>query len=137
MPDSHSLTPIDANYAALNCLNCGETLIGRRDKKFCNDHCRSCYHNILNAPRYNLVRNTHAILRKNRRILFQAIGIFHEYDTIPVHWLVQRGFSFQHCTQRIEQNNQLQIIVCYDISYHWIDSEGIQISYISIDWRAA
>jgi len=40
------------------CLDCGEAIRGRADKKFCNDQCRSNYNNQLNNDSHNLVRNT-------------------------------------------------------------------------------
>lgn len=52
-----------------NCLECGEKIIGRVDKKFCGDYCRNAYNNKLNKDRKNLVRNINNRLRKNYRIL--------------------------------------------------------------------
>jgi len=127
----------DSNSTNLNCVNCGEILIGRRDKKFCDDHCRSLHHNIFYAPQYNIIRKTHTILRKNRRILMQASALFGERSRVSVHWLTQRGFSFHHCTQWIDQKNEKLQFVCYDIAYQWRDQEGIQIFFLPSDSKAA
>ena len=137
MSDSISLSADDQIYTTLNCMNCGETLMGRRDKKFCDDHCRSLYHNVTNAAQYNLIRKTHSLLRRNRRLLLQAIGVFRDQIVIPIYWLMQRGFSFQHCTQRIEQLNDTHIIVCYDIAYQKQGADVVQIFFWSADSRAA
>jgi hypothetical protein len=137
MSNSTSFTIDDHIYTTLNCMNCGETLLGRRDKKFCDDHCRSLYHNVTNAAQYNLVRKTHTILRKNRRVLWQAIGVFRDQNTIPIHWLTQRGFSFQHCTQRIDQKEDSPVIVCYDIAYQYQGHSVVQIFFWTTDSRAA
>lgn len=51
------------------CLECGEQLKGRADKKFCSDYCRNAYNNKLNKDSKNLIRNTNNRLRKNYRIL--------------------------------------------------------------------
>ncbi|KKQ83435.1 MAG: hypothetical protein UT04_C0032G0014 [Candidatus Daviesbacteria bacterium GW2011_GWF2_38_7] len=51
------------------CIECGETIVGRSDKKFCCDLCRNSYNNKQNSESTNLVRNINNILRKNRRIL--------------------------------------------------------------------
>ncbi len=51
------------------CLSCGETLIGRADKKFCNDSCRNNYHHNQNRDQINFIRNINNILKKNRAIL--------------------------------------------------------------------
>lgn len=51
------------------CLECGEKIIGRTDKKFCTDYCRNAYNNKVNKNTKNLIRNTNNRLRKNYRIL--------------------------------------------------------------------
>jgi len=39
------------------CLECNDEFIGRADKKFCSDNCRSAYNNKLNSDATNFVRN--------------------------------------------------------------------------------
>ncbi len=51
------------------CLECGHTVRGRIDKKFCSDACRNTYNNKFNKDSKNLVRNINNALRKNYRIL--------------------------------------------------------------------
>lgn len=51
------------------CLDCGTTLMGRVDKKFCNDQCRNNYHNKEHREDSTLIRSINSILRKNRTIL--------------------------------------------------------------------
>ncbi|WP_136669093.1 hypothetical protein [Flavobacterium sp. H122] len=52
-----------------NCLECGEKIVGREDKKFCSDGCRNAYNNKMNKDSTNLMRNINNKLRKNYRIL--------------------------------------------------------------------
>ncbi|MDT8346155.1 MAG: hypothetical protein RQ756_00010 [Flavobacteriaceae bacterium] len=54
---------------AINCLECGQKLIGRADKKFCNDYCRNTFNNKKNKDTTNFIRNINNRLRKNWRIL--------------------------------------------------------------------
>ena len=51
------------------CLECGERIQGRSDKKFCSDYCRNAYNNKVNKDSKNLIRNTNNRLRKNYKIL--------------------------------------------------------------------
>lgn len=51
------------------CLECGDTIVGREDKKFCNDGCRNAYNNKINKDSSNYMRNINNKLRKNHRIL--------------------------------------------------------------------
>ncbi len=51
------------------CLECGDVLHGRSDKKFCSDYCRNSYNNKVNVESKNLIRNTNNRLKKNYKIL--------------------------------------------------------------------
>jgi predicted nucleic acid-binding Zn ribbon protein len=51
------------------CLECGEEIKGRSDKKFCSDYCRNAYNNKVNKESKNLIRNTNNRLKKNFKIL--------------------------------------------------------------------
>lgn len=53
----------------MNCLECDEKIIGRSDKKFCNDACRNAFNNKQNKDSSNLMRTINNKLRKNYRIL--------------------------------------------------------------------
>lgn len=52
-----------------SCLQCGESLFGRSDKKFCNDFCRNTYNNNLNKENVEVIRITNNKLKKNHKIL--------------------------------------------------------------------
>ncbi len=51
------------------CIECGISIMGRADKKFCSDACRNSYNNTQNKDSTNLVRTINNRLRKNYRIL--------------------------------------------------------------------
>jgi hypothetical protein len=51
------------------CLECGERIQGRSDKKFCSDYCRNAHNNKVNKDSKNLIRNTNNRLRKNYKVL--------------------------------------------------------------------
>ena len=55
--------------AVTKCSECETELMGRIDKKFCNDQCRNIYNNRENRDSNEYVRKVNTILRKNRRIL--------------------------------------------------------------------
>lgn len=46
------------------CLECGEKIKGRADKKFCSDQCRVAYNNKLNRDETNYMNNVVNLLRK-------------------------------------------------------------------------
>ncbi|MBP1840455.1 hypothetical protein [Formosa algae] len=74
------------------CLECGEKIIGRSDKKFCNDYCRNAYNNQINKDSKNLIRNTNNKLRKNYRIL-EALNPDQKTKTTKLK-LLNLGFDF-------------------------------------------
>jgi len=51
------------------CLECGEQIQGRSDKKFCSDYCRNSHNNKVNTESKNLIRNTNNRLKKNYKTL--------------------------------------------------------------------
>jgi predicted nucleic acid-binding Zn ribbon protein len=52
-----------------SCLNCGDPLTGRSDKKFCDDQCRASYNNRSRRPHEFRIRETYQKIRRNRTIL--------------------------------------------------------------------
>ncbi|GGH38673.1 hypothetical protein IA57_04505 [Mangrovimonas yunxiaonensis] len=78
------------------CLECNEKLIGRIDKKFCNDACRNTYNNRLNKDSRNLIRNVNNRLRKNYRILEDLNP--NQKTKVSRSRLVEKGFDFNYLT---------------------------------------
>lgn len=97
------------------CLECGEKVIGRSDKKFCSDVCRNAFNNALNRDSKKLIRNTHNRLRKNYRILE---GLVAEGKTKVAHaTLLQLGFSFHYVTEVQLIKKSLDCRYVYDHGY--------------------
>lgn len=97
------------------CLECGEILVGRVDKKFCSDSCRNNYNNRLNSDSNNLVRNINNILRKNRRIIEQ----FAPTGKTKVHRdkLAAAGFNFNFFTHTYTTKTGNVYKFCYEYGY--------------------
>ncbi len=99
---------------ARNCRHCGEPLQGRADKKFCDDQCRSSFNNKANADVSGQMRNINRILRKNRRVLEQALGP-RITRRLPMARLSEMGFSQKYHTHTF-QNKEGQV---YLFSYEY------------------
>jgi hypothetical protein len=97
------------------CLDCGERLVGRIDKKFCNDQCRNNYNNRQNSDRSNYIRKVNAILLKNRRILAEL----NPTDKATVHKdkLLTKGFDFKHITSIYTTQKGHVYHFCYEYGY--------------------
>ena len=98
-----------------DCQHCGQPLSGRIDKRFCDDYCRSNYHNRLNNESTLFMRHTHRLLRGNRRILaaFTQAG----RTRLPREELLRAGFRFNFFTSQYHQPSGLCYRFCYEYGY--------------------
>ena len=83
-----------------SCLECGDKIIGREDKKFCGDSCRNAFNNKL---------------RKNYRIL---CAINSEGKTkIARNKMANKGFDFDYCTSIFKTKTGNTYYFMYDYGY--------------------
>jgi hypothetical protein len=106
------------------CAECGEVIKGRSDKKFCSDLCRNAYNNKLNSDQNNFVRNINNILRRNRRIMEEAMGK-EEKLTIPKQKLSDKGFNFTYFTHNFTTKTGKKYVFCYEYGYLPFESDMI------------
>lgn len=105
------------------CLECGDKIIGRSDKKFCSDGCRNAYNNRLNKDHSNLMRNTNNKLRKNHRILCD-LNVNDKTKTTRER-LMTAGFDFDYVTQTITYKNGNQYRFVYNQGYRFLENDWI------------
>ncbi len=109
----------------MNCLECGEKIIGRSDKKFCNDACRNSYNNKQNKDSSNLMRNVNNKLRRNYRIL-SNINVEGKTKTAKSK-LDGLGFDFNYFTQFKVYKNGSEYKFVYNQGYKILDDDYILI----------
>jgi hypothetical protein len=103
------------------CLECGDKLIGRADKRYCSDACRNAHNNSLNKDGKNLLRNVNNRLRKNYRIL-EALNAKDKTKT-KKETLLKHGFNFKFYTsQYITKTGSIYNYV-YDQGYLPLDND--------------
>lgn len=103
------------------CLECGDRISGRMDKKFCSDNCRAAYNNKLHSDsndRY--VRNVNNKLRRNRRIL-QELNVTGK-TKVSREKLAERGFDFTLITRIYTTKDGATYYYCYDQGYLPVDT---------------
>lgn len=113
-----------------SCLECGDALQGRTDKKFCGDCCRNAYHNRMRfdqAHSGTRIRMVNQILKRNREILYDIAEKRTHYRTITVFHLKVVGFEFNFTTHVLNDRKGNPIHCCYDIGYQLIDQQRIRI----------
>lgn len=109
----------------MNCLECGEKIIGRSDKKFCNDACRNAYNNKQNKDSTNLMRNINNKLRKNYRILVE-VNIDGK-TKIAKSKLESIGFDFDYFTNLKVYKNGSEYKFIYDYGYKLLEEDFVLI----------
>lgn len=103
------------------CLECGEPIVGRVDKKFCSDLCRNAYNNLRNRDKTNLMRRINGILRKNRSILeaYNPDG----KSKVEKAQLLRQGFDFTYYTNVYTTKAGKQYFFCYEQGYLPIEND--------------
>lgn len=105
------------------CLDCGNALKGRSDKKFCDDQCRSNYNNRLKSEDNSLIKQVNSVLKKNRSILEKL----NPEGKIKVtrDKLLKEGFNFNYFTHVYETQKGSVYHFCYEYGYLPIENNMI------------
>lgn len=107
------------------CLECGDKIQGRSDKKFCNDYCRNSYNNNLNRDSKKIIRNVNNRLRRNYHILSSLNP--GDKTTVARSKMIARGFDFEHVTTVYTTKKGSVYRFVYDLGYLELDNEVIMI----------
>ena len=97
------------------CLECGEKIVGRIDKKFCSDACRNSHNNAINKDNRNLIRNVNNRLRKNYRILEELNP--DQKTKVGRSKLIEKGFDFSYFTSIYQTKAGTIYYFVYDQGY--------------------
>jgi len=105
-----------------SCLECGTEIVGRIDKKFCNDYCRNGYNNNVNKDSKNLLRNINNRLRKNYRIL-EGFKLNDGKTKTTRTRLIDKGFDFDFITNLYTTKKGTVYYFVYDLGYLPLENE--------------
>jgi len=101
------------------CLECGDTLHGRSDQKFCSDQCRNAYNNRQLGATNNMIRRINRILKKNQMLLSSA-NISGKV-TVTKEELQQKDFNFNYFTNIYSTRQGRIYYFCYDQGYCMVE----------------
>lgn len=107
----------------MECLECGEKIVGRADKKFCDDACRNMFNNKQNSDSTNLMRNVNNKLRKNFRIL-NAINKDGKTKTTKTK-LISAGINFEYITQIVIYKNGSEYRFVYNQGFKFLEDDWV------------
>jgi hypothetical protein len=100
------------------CLNCGDTLKGRSDKKFCDDQCRTSFNNHLNIDASVVLKSINSILKKNRKILHELLSSATDGKIkVSEKKLHDRSFNFNYHTNIYKTRTGAVYYFCYEYGY--------------------
>ncbi|PWS26488.1 hypothetical protein DHW03_17065 [Pedobacter yonginense] len=97
------------------CLDCGNAIKGRSDKKFCNDACRNHYNNRLKSEDNFLLKSINQILKQNRSILLKLNP--EGKVKMAKSRLLKAGFNFSYHTHHHQTHNGNTYVFCYEQGY--------------------
>ena len=104
-----------------NCLECGDPLKGRTDKKFCSDYCRNSFNNKVNKESKNLVRNINNRLKKNYKILSE-LNVSGKTKVSRTK-LYDKGFDFQLFTSIYQTKTGNNYFYIYNEGYLLLEND--------------
>lgn len=107
------------------CIYCGKKLIGRNDKRFCDNQCRNAWHNSNPNQSEAFIKSINKTLRKNRSILRFASP--EGKTTVRKHFLLELGFDFNYFTNLYTSNNKNTYRLCYDYGYLLLEDKKVLI----------
>ncbi|MBQ9463402.1 MAG: hypothetical protein IJU68_07085 [Bacteroidales bacterium] len=99
-----------------HCLECGEPIYGRTDKRFCNRACKNRWHNGIrhrHERQYNLVLKA---LETNYTVL-EHLYKFKNFSC-PVQELLKMGFSTDISTHLVQKKGKHLEYRCFDFIYN-------------------
>ncbi|MBN2164918.1 MAG: hypothetical protein JW717_01440 [Marinilabiliaceae bacterium] len=102
------------------CLFCNKPLNGRSDKKFCDEQCKSAFHNKNIESKEAYIRFVNKQLRTNRSALRKACP--EGKATVRKQFLISLGMNFTYCTHNWKSNNGNTYFFCYDYGYTNVDN---------------
>jgi hypothetical protein len=112
------------------CLQCDNIIVGRTDKRFCSNTCRSRYYYSLNAE-FNVHKlKVHEMLRKNRDILAELNPS--GKCIVERKLLEEKEFNFNFFTTIYRTNNGHVYWFCYDYGFRKLLKNN---SYQLVKWQ--
>ncbi|PRD56366.1 hypothetical protein [Sphingobacterium gobiense] len=104
------------------CLTCGESVVGRSDKRFCHDACRNAYNNKRNSLPNSFVRKINDTLKRNRQVLGKILGK-EKMQKVSREKLLSKGFDFVFFTNQFSNAKGQVYFFVYEYGYLALDEE--------------
>ena len=107
------------------CLFCGEALLGRSDKKYCDDNCRNNHHYQMRKDDNEVIKSVNTSLIKNREILRSLAA--NTKTMVMKEKLVDANFNFNVMTSVYRTRKGSEYKVLYDYAYRVVNEYEVLI----------
>jgi hypothetical protein len=104
------------------CINCHKTLAGRRDKKYCDAHCKAEYHNQNKTFGELYIASVQSKTRHNRRILKTLSP--EGKSTVRKEVLDQMGYDYNYFSGIFKTQKGVYYLV-YDYAFSPVNTDGV------------
>jgi hypothetical protein len=116
-----------------NCLNCGETVEGRKDKLFCSPYCKSSFHyQKRKESEASIFHEIDEQLKYNRALLkhFNAAG----KAVVRKSVLLGKGFNPKYFTHYWKNKKGDVYLFCYEYGYLAKTEHAVD-KYVLVKWQ--
>lgn len=106
----------------MDCLQCQKPITkGNKGKKFCNEGCKTAYHNQQKSEENEEIRKIKLALLNNKRILQKLLDNVSE-QIVTKEQLLKEGFDFDYHTHHVKSKIQgNEFIFSYNYGYRIMD----------------
>jgi len=105
------------NYFELkDCAHCRKPLMGRTDKKYCDDSCRNAFNNLHRKQYPIWERSIDHTLHRNRKLLAELVPEEGKVR-VPEKKLIDRGFNFQYFTHQVNTKKGTTYFFVYEFGF--------------------
>src|SRR5688572_671176 len=116
------------------CIECGEPIEGRIDKKFCNEYCRSSYHGKIKKLNENSIYlRVNNQLKQNRKILKKVFAP--GTSQVNAEILHSAGFDKNYYTNTWTAKNGNQYFFCFEFGFRLLQEPNKPDKYMLISWQ--
>jgi predicted nucleic acid-binding Zn ribbon protein len=112
------------------CQECGKSITGRLDKKFCDDYCRNSFNNKVARKSEKWITEINRILRKNRSILktLNPEGL----TSVKKEYLSLQSFNFNYFTHLYTTKEGNVYRFCYEYGYRLTENDA---KVLIVNWQ--
>ncbi|MCC6754668.1 MAG: hypothetical protein IT266_11870 [Saprospiraceae bacterium] len=109
-----------------NCHWCNAGILGRSDKKYCDNHCRSAHYQQRQRTDSAILRHINRKLRLNRSLLAR-LYVQYRGASIPLQALQDLGFDANFHTHVVVRKSGAAIKMFYDYGLNSCDGHAVRI----------